>query len=141
MVDETSLCYPPENRRLLVAGSIFRIISGLDVRKPLHAVGVNLGNPVLDGCALHFVLDFPTPEGAFECDELSLLEGFGELRAIAPGIDAVPFGAILVVSLVVLPAFLSCDTEDDVLAVVLSSFGVGVLSEAGDEVAFVLFIE
>jgi hypothetical protein len=44
--------------RLFVAGPVRWLISGLDLREPLHAVGVNLGNPVLEGCALHFVLDF-----------------------------------------------------------------------------------
>src|ERR1700737_5503389 len=48
-----------------------------------------------------------------------------------------PFGAILVVALFVLPAFLGCDVEDDVLAVVLSGFGFCVLPEAADEDDFV----
>jgi hypothetical protein len=56
--------HPPESRRLFVAGSIRRIISGLNLGEPLHAVGVNLGNPGLEGCALHFVLDFAITEGA-----------------------------------------------------------------------------
>ena len=34
-----------------------------------------------------------------------------------------PFGAGFVVAFVVLPAFLGCDVEDNVLAVVLSGFG------------------
>jgi hypothetical protein len=38
-----------------------------------------------------------------------------------------PFGAGFVVAFVVLPAFLGCDVEDDVLAVVLSGFGFCVL--------------
>jgi hypothetical protein len=40
-------------RRLFVAGSVRWIVRGLDLREPLHAVGVNLGDPVLEGCALH----------------------------------------------------------------------------------------
>ena len=48
-----------------------------------------------------------------------------------------PFGAGFVVAFVVLPAFLGCDVEDDVLAVVLSGFGFCVLSEAADEDDFV----
>ena len=48
-----------------------------------------------------------------------------------------PFGAGLVVAFVVLPAFLGCDVEDDLLAVVLSGFGFCVLSEAADEDDFV----
>jgi hypothetical protein len=63
------------------------------------------------------------PEGAFESDELALLEGPGEFGEIAPGKDAMPFGAGFVVHFVVLPALMGCDVEDDELAVVLSSFG------------------
>ena len=48
-----------------------------------------------------------------------------------------PLGAVFVVALVVLPAFLACDVEDDVLFVVLSGFGFCVLSEAADEDDFV----
>jgi hypothetical protein len=45
----------------------------------------------------------------------------------------VPFGAGFEVAFVVLPALLGCDVEDDVLTVVLSGFGFGILSEAADE--------
>src|ERR1700727_3299414 len=72
-------------------------------------------------------------QGAFKGDELALLERFGELREIPPGIDAMPLGPGFVVAFVVLPAFLGCDIEDDVFAVVLSGFGFCVLSEAPDE--------
>src|ERR1700722_549090 len=48
-----------------------------------------------------------------------------------------PFGAGFVLAFVVLPAFLGCDVEDDVLFVVLSGFGFCVLSEAADEDDFV----
>jgi hypothetical protein len=132
-----SLSHPPESLRLLLAGSVCWIISGLDLGEPLHAGGVNLGNPVLEKSALHVVLGFAIPEGTFERDELPLLESSGELREIAPGIDAMPFGPGFVVAFVVLPAFLGCDVEDDVLAVVLSGFGFCVLSEAADEDDFV----
>ena len=44
-----------------------------------------------------------------------------------------PFGAVFVVAFVVFPAFLGSDIEDDVLAVIVSSFGFRVLSEATDE--------
>src|SRR5580704_7073495 len=87
--------------------------------------------------ALHLIFDLAIPQGTFDCDELSPLESPGELRKIAPGIDAVPFGAGFVVAFVVLPAFLGCDVEDDVLAFVLSGFGFCVLSEAADEDDFV----
>jgi hypothetical protein len=48
-----------------------------------------------------------------------------------------PFRAGFVVALIVLPALLGCDVEDDVLFVVLSGFGFCVLSEAADEGDFV----
>ena len=123
MVDETSLSHPPKSRRLLVVGPVRGIVSGFHFREPLHADGVDLGDPVLKGCAFDIILYLAIPENAFQGDELPLLESLGELREIPPGIDAMPFGAILVVALVVLPAFLGCDVEDDVLAVVLSGFG------------------
>ena len=34
---------------LFVVGSVRRIIGGLYFREPLHADGVDLGNPVLEG--------------------------------------------------------------------------------------------
>jgi hypothetical protein len=36
-----------QSRRLLVVGSVRRIIGGLDFREPLHADGVDLCDPVL----------------------------------------------------------------------------------------------
>jgi len=75
---------------------------------------------VLERGALNLIFDLAIPQGAFKGDELPLLEGLGELREIPPGIDAVPFGAGFVFAFVVLPAFLGCDVEDDVLLVVLS---------------------
>src|SRR5258708_36133896 len=92
---------------------------------------------MLEPSGLNLIFDLAIPQGPFECDELTLLERLGELREIAPGIDAVPFGAGLVVAFVVLPVFLGCDVENDVLAVVLSGFGFCVLSEAADEDDFV----
>src|ERR1700730_17642580 len=135
-----SLSHPPESRRLLVAGSVCRIISGLDLGKPLHAGGMNFCYAVFERSALNLIFDLAIPQSAFKGDELPLLEGFGELREIAPGIDAMPFGAGFVVAFVILPAFLGCDVEDDVLAVVLSGFGFCVLSEAADEGEFVDYV-
>jgi len=132
-----SLSHPPEAGRLLVVGSVSRIISGLDLREPLHADGVDLGDPVFEPGALDVILYLAIPENAFQGDELPLLESFGEFREIAPGKDAMPFGAGFVFAFIVLPAFLGCDVEDDVLFVVLSGFGFGVLSEAADESDFV----
>jgi hypothetical protein len=99
-----SLSHPPESRRLFVAGAVCWIISGLDLREPLHAGGVDLSNPVLERGALNLILYLAIPENAFQGDELPLLEGPGELREIPPGIDAMPFGAGFVFALVVLPA-------------------------------------
>ena len=107
---------------LLVVGSVRRIIGGLYFREPLQAGGVDLCDPVFESGAFDLI-SLAIPENAFQGDELPLLESLGELREIPPGVDAVPLGALLVVALVVLPAFLGCDVEDDVLAVVLSGFG------------------
>jgi hypothetical protein len=126
-----SLSHPPKSRRLLVVGSVRRIISGLDLREPLHAGGMDFGDPVLEPSALDVILNLAITQCAFKSDELPLLEGFGELGEIAPGEDAMPFGAGFVVALVVLPAFLGCDVEDDVLFVVLSGFGFCVLPGHG----------
>ena len=73
---------------------------------------MDLGDPVLERSALNLILDLAIPQGAFKGDELPLLESFGELREIPPGIDAMPFGAGFVVAFVVLPAFLGCDVEE-----------------------------
>src|SRR5579859_5350123 len=132
-----SLSHPPESQRLLVAGAVCWIISGLDLGDPLHAGGMDFGYAVFERSALNLIFDLAIPQSAFKVDELPLLERFGEVREIPPGIDAMPFGAGFVVAFVVLPAFLGCDTEDDVLAVVLSGFGFCVLSEAADEDDFV----
>jgi hypothetical protein len=83
----------PRSRRLLVAGSVRRIIGGFNFREPLHAGGVDLGDPVLEGGAFDLILDLAVPENAFQGDELPLLEGLGELREIPPGKDAMPFSA------------------------------------------------
>jgi hypothetical protein len=132
-----SLSYPPKSRRLLVVGSVRGIISGLGLREPLHADGVDLGDPVLEGGSFDIILYLAIPENAFQGDELPLLEGLGELREISPSEDAMPFGAGFVVAFVVLPAFLGCDVEGDVLFVVLSGFRFCVLPEATDEDDFV----
>jgi hypothetical protein len=64
------------------------------------------GDPVLEGGPFTFTLYLAITEDAFQGDELPLLESLGELREIPPGIDAVPFGAVLVVPFVVLPTLL-----------------------------------
>ena len=128
--------HPPESRLLLVVGPVCWVISGLYFREPLQAGGVDLCDPVLEGCAFDLI-SLAIPENAFQGDELPLLESLGELREIPPGEDAVPLGARFVVAFVVLPALLGCDVEDNVLFVVLSGFGFCVLSEAADEDDFV----
>ncbi len=95
---------------------------------------MDLGDSVLKACTLDVFGDFAIPECSFKGDELSLLERSGELREIAPGVDAMPFGTGLVVALVVLPALLSGEVEDGVLAVVLGCFCLCVLSEAARRV-------
>ena len=123
--------------RLFVAGLVCGIVKSLDLREPLEAGGVDLGDPVLDGRALNVVFDLAVAKGAFEGYELALLEGLRELREIAPGIDSMPFGASFVIASLVLPAFLGSDVEDNELAIVLSGFGFCVLTEAADEGDFV----
>jgi len=59
-----------ESRRLFVAGSVRGIVRGGDLRESLHARGMNFSDTVLEGCALHFVLDFAIPEGAFKVSSL-----------------------------------------------------------------------
>ena len=105
--------------------------------EPLHAGGVDLCDPVFKGDALEFLLDLAIAKHSFQGDELAFLETFGEFGEILPGIDAMPLGAILVGALIVLPAFLRGDVENDVLVFVLGSFWSGVLSEATDESDFV----
>ena len=52
-----SLSHPPESRRLLVAGSVCWIISGLDLRESLHAGGMDFGYPVFERSALNLIFD------------------------------------------------------------------------------------
>jgi len=75
-------------RRLLVVGPVRRIIGCLYFREPLHADGVNFGDPVFEGSAFNVVLHLAIPEGAFHADQLPFLEIPGELGEISPGIDA-----------------------------------------------------
>ena len=90
-----SLSAHPPARRLLVAGPIRRIISGLDLREPLHAHGMDFSQTMLERLAPDVFGDLAIAKCSFECDELSFLESPGELREIALGIDTMPFGACL----------------------------------------------
>jgi hypothetical protein len=75
--------HPPESRRLLVVGSVGRIVSGLELREPLEADGVDLRDAVLEeGSVDFFVLDLPVAETAFQGDKLALLESPGELGEV-----------------------------------------------------------
>jgi hypothetical protein len=87
----------------------------LQLAKPLHAHGMNLCDAALERCALNVFREFSVAEYLFQGNELELLESSGELGEVAPGRDAMPFGASLVISVVVLPALLGCDVEEDVL--------------------------
>jgi hypothetical protein len=74
-----SSSYPPESRRLLIAGSVCWIIHGLDLREPLHADGVDLRDPMLERGALELIFDLATPQGAFKgmnCPFWSVLANF-----------------------------------------------------------------
>lgn len=99
--------------RLLVVCPVRWIIGGFDHGKPLHAGGMNFCDAVLEGIALDILLDLAILEGSFQGNELTLLEGTGELREIALGVNARPLGAGLVLPLVVLPALLGGDVEGD----------------------------
>ena len=68
-----SLTHPPESRRLLVAGSVCWIISGLDLGEPLHAGGMDFGYTVFERSALNLIFDLAIPQSAFKGDELPLL--------------------------------------------------------------------
>ena len=63
--------------RLFVAGLVSGIVRYLNLREPLESGGVYLSDPVLDGRALD-VVDLAVAKGAFEGDELALLESLRE---------------------------------------------------------------
>jgi hypothetical protein len=83
---------------------------------------VDLGDGVLERLALDIFLDRPVLDLPLLADELPLQERLGEVGEIAPGIDAVPFGAGFVLALVVLPALAGGDAEDSVVLLVLRGF-------------------
>jgi hypothetical protein len=70
---------------------------------------MNFGDAVLEPGALNLILYLAIAQSTFKCDELPLLESLGELGEIAPGEDAMPFGAGFVLAFVVLPALLGCE--------------------------------
>src|ERR1700688_5331394 len=74
-----SLSHPPESRRLLVAGSVCWIISGLDLGEPLHAGGMDFGYAVFERSALNLIFDLAIPQSAFKvmsCPFWSVLANF-----------------------------------------------------------------
>jgi hypothetical protein len=81
-VDEAKSSPHPRSWRLLVAGSVCWIISGLDLRKPLHAGGMDFGNAVFERGALNLIFDLAIPQNPFKSDELSFQERLGEPREI-----------------------------------------------------------
>jgi hypothetical protein len=125
--------HPLRKRRLFFACAVRGIVRGFDLREPLHAGGMDLSDPVPYRQAVDVFLVLPVAESSFERDELPLLERPGKLGEIAPGEDAVPFGAGLVIAFIVLPAFLGSNVENDELSVVLGCLCLCVLSEAADE--------
>jgi hypothetical protein len=66
-VDETERSHP-RSRLLFVVGSVRWIISGLDLREPLHAGGMDFGDPVLEPSALDVILNLAIPQSAFKSD-------------------------------------------------------------------------
>ena len=65
MVDEPISGSSTKERRLLVVGPVRRIIGGFNFREPLHADGVDLGDPVLEAGAFDLILYRAIPENAF----------------------------------------------------------------------------
>jgi len=94
---------------------------------------VDLGDGVLEQLTLDIFLDRPVLDLTLQADELPLLERLGEVGEIAPGVDAVPFGAGFVLAFVVLPALAGGDAEDGVVR----GFDFCILSETADEDDFV----
>jgi hypothetical protein len=54
------------SRRLLVVGSVRRIIGGLYFREPFQAGGVDLCDPVLEGGAFDLIFDIAITQDAFQ---------------------------------------------------------------------------
>lgn len=78
--------------------TICRRLSQLDRQaarssRDVQTGGVDFGNPVLYGRALDVVFDFAAGASSFEDDQLIFVESLRELGEIAPGMDAITFGA------------------------------------------------
>jgi len=61
---------------------------------------VDLGDGVLERLALDIFLDRPVLDLPLQADELPFQKRLGEVGEIAPGVDAVPFGAGFILALV-----------------------------------------
>ncbi len=118
---------------LLLIRSVGWIVGRFNFRKPLHARSVDLSDGVPERLTLDLLHDRAVLDLPLQADELPLLEGLGEVREIAPGVDAVPFGGGFVFALVVLAALAGGDAEDNVVLLVLRGFDFGILSETRDE--------
>ena len=80
---------------------------------------MDLSNGVLERIARDIFLDRPALDLPLQADELALQERLCETGEIAPGVDAVPFGAGFVLALIVLPALAGGKVEDGVVLLVL----------------------
>ena len=98
---------------------------------------MDLGDAMLERLARDIFLDRPILDLPLQADELPLEERLGEVGEIAPGVDAVPFGAGFVLALVVLPALAGGKVKDGVVLLVLCGFDFCILSETADEDDFV----
>ena len=87
-------------RGLRLVRPVAGIVSGFDLRETPDARSVDLGDGVLDLLALDGFFDRAILDLSLQVDELALQERLGEGGEIAPGIDAVPFGAGFILALV-----------------------------------------
>jgi hypothetical protein len=81
----------------------------------LELLCVNLRNAVFNGRSVDFFGVLAIANLAIDADELALLESLRKAGKVAPGADAVPLGAAFVVALLVLPAILGGDAQDNLL--------------------------
>ena len=98
-----------------------------------HAGSVDLGDGVLERLSFDIFLDRPVLDLPLQADEMFLLERLGEVGEIAPGVNAVPFGAGFILALLVLPALAGGDAEDGIVLLVLRGLDFCILSETADE--------
>jgi hypothetical protein len=80
-------------RGLCLVRAVGGIVGGFDFREAPHAGSADLGDGVLERLALDIFLNRPVLDLPLQVDELPLLKRLGEVGEIAPGVNAVPFGA------------------------------------------------